>query len=311
MAYGPIKLGIAPIAWSNDDLPELGGDTTLETCLSEAKAAGFLGVEKGGKFPLNPEILGPILKEHGLVLCSGWFSGGLRYGSVDEEKKKIADQLHLFQALDVPLMVYAETTGTVQGQIDTPVADRPVMPDEEFGPYGEKLSAFADWLKAEGCPMSYHHHMGTVIEIEREIDLLVGATGPSVGLLLDTGHLTFAGGDVLGTTRRHGARINHVHCKDIRGDVLARLKAENWSFLKGVLEGVFTVPGDGMIDYVPFAKLLAEIGYKGWVVVEAEQDPIKANPFEMAKIGYAALTKAFGGAGFEMARGARGGPAVT
>jgi inosose dehydratase len=298
MTHGPIKLGIAPIAWSNDDLPELGGDTPLETCLREAKAAGFSGVEKGGKFHMDPKILGPILEEHGVVLCSGWFSGELRYGDVETEKKRIAEQLHLFLELGSPLMVYAETSGTVQNQIDVPVADRPVMPEDEFGPYGEKLTAFADWLKAEGCPMSYHHHMGTVIETEREVDLLMGATGSSVGLLLDTGHLTFAGGDVLGTTKRHGARINHVHCKDIRGEVLKRVRAENMSFLNGVLEGVFTVPGDGMIDYGPFAKLLAEIGYKGWVVVEAEQDPAKANPFEMAKIGHAALTKAFGDAGF-------------
>ncbi|MGI9436739.1 MAG: myo-inosose-2 dehydratase [Geminicoccaceae bacterium] len=298
MAHGPIKLGIAPIAWSNDDLPELGGETTLETCLSEAKAAGFSGVEKGGKFHNDPKVLGPIMAAHGVVLCSGWFSGALRHGTLDDEKRRIAEQLHLFQALDVPLMIYAETTGTVQGQIDTPVADRPVMPDDEFGSYGEKLTAFADWLKAEGCPMSYHHHMGTVIETEREVDRLMGATGASVGLLLDTGHLTFAGGDVLATTRRHGDRINHVHCKDIRGEVLARLKAGNWSFLKGVLEGVFTVPGDGMIDYGPFAELLAEIGYQGWAVVEAEQDPLKADPFEMAKVGHAALSQAFGDAGF-------------
>ncbi|MDH3662168.1 MAG: myo-inosose-2 dehydratase [Alphaproteobacteria bacterium] len=298
MAHGPIKLGIAPIAWSNDDLPELGGETTLETCLCEAKAAGFSGVEKGGKFHNDPKVLGPILQAQGLALCSGWFSGELRYGSVENEKKRIAEQLHLFLELGSPLMVYAETTGTVQNKIEIPVADRPVMPDQEFGPYGEKLTAFADWLEAQGCPMSYHHHMGTVIETEHEVDLLMGATGPSVGLLLDTGHLTFAGGDVLATTRRHGARINHVHCKDIRGDVLKRLRAENWSFLKGVLAGVFTVPGDGMIDYGPFAKLLAEIGYQGWVVVEAEQDPAKANPFEMAKIGHAALTQAFGAADF-------------
>jgi len=298
MAHGPIKLGIAPIAWSNDDLPELGGDTPLETCLSEAKTAGFSGVEKGGKFQNDPKVLGPILEEHGVVLCSGWFSGALRHGTVENEQKRIAEQLHLFLELDVPLMVYAETTGTVQNQIDVPVSRRPVMPDEDFGPYGDKLTAFADWLKAEGCPISYHHHMGTVIETEREVDLLISATGPSVGLLLDTGHLTFAGGDVLATTKRHAKRINHVHCKDIRGDVLKRVKAENWSFLKGVLEGVFTVPGDGMIDYGPFAKLLAEIGYQGWVVVEAEQDPAKANPLKMARIGHAALTKAFGDAGF-------------
>jgi len=300
MTCGPIKLGIAPIAWSNDDLPELGGETTLETCLAEAKKAGFSGVEKGGKFHSDPKILGPILEEHGVTLCSGWFSGGLRFGTIEEEKKNIAEQLHLFLELGSPVMVYAETTGTIQTEIDTPLADRPVMPDEEFAPYGEKLTAFADWLKAEGCPMSYHHHMGTVIETEREVDLLMAATGSSVGLLLDTGHLTFAGGDVLATTRRHGARINHVHCKDIRGDVLERLTVGNMSFLNCVLEGVFTVPGDGMIDYGPFAKLLADIGYAGWVVVEAEQDPAKANPLKMAQIGHDALTKAFSDADFSI-----------
>ena len=207
-------------------------------------------------------------------------------------------QLRLFQELGCPVMVYAETTGTVQNRIEVPLSGRPVMPDDEFGAYGEKLTAFADWLRAEGCPMSYHHHMGTVIETEREVDLLMAATGPSVGLLLDTGHLTFADGDVLATTRRHAARINHVHCKDIREGVLKTVKAEDWSFLNGVLEGVFTVPGDGMIDYGPFAALLGEIGYSGWVVVEAEQDPAKANPLEMARIGHEALTRAFGEAGF-------------
>ena len=172
------------------------------------------------------------------------------------------------------------------------------MPDEEFKRYGDKLTELAEWLQAEGCPMTFHHHMGTVVETEREVDLLMARTGDAVGLLFDTGHLTFAGGDVLATARRHGRRINHVHCKDIRAEVLARLKAENWSFLKGVIEGVFTVPGDGAIDFGAFAQVLAEIGYSGWVVVEAEQDPKKANPLEMARIGHKALTEAFGRAGF-------------
>jgi inosose dehydratase len=295
---GPIRLGIAPIGWSNDDLRGLGGDITLEQCLREARAAGYAGIEKGGKFPMDPKVLGPILKEHGLKLVTGWFSGELRHGSVEREKRRIAQQLALYQALDVPVMVYAETTGTLQAEVDAPVADRPRMPEEEFKRYGDKLTELAEWLRAEGCPMTFHHHMGTVVETEREIDLLMSRTGSAVGLLFDTGHLHFAGGDVLATARRHGKRINHVHCKDIRADVLARLKAENWSFLKGVVEGVFTVPGDGVIDYGPFAALLAEIGYRGWVVVEAEQDPAKANPLEMARIGHAALTKAFSDAGF-------------
>jgi inosose dehydratase len=298
MAAGPIRLGIAPIGWTNDDLPELGGDIPLERCLREARQAGYSGVEKGGKFPMDPAALKPILAEHELALVSGWFSGLLRRGSLEDEKRRVAKQLHLFLEMGCPVIVYAETTGTVQGLLDVPVADRPRMPAEDFKAYGERVTAFADWLAAEGCPMTFHHHMGTVVETEAEVDLLMANTGPSVGLLLDTGHLTFAGGDVLATTRRHGARINHVHCKDIRKDVLAQLRAENWSFLKGVLEGVFTVPGDGMIDYGPFAALLAEICYAGWVVVEAEQDPAKANPLEMAQIGHACLTGAFGAAGF-------------
>jgi inosose dehydratase len=295
---GPIRLGMAPIGWSNDDLPELGGDITLEQCLREARAAGYSGVEKGGKFPMDPKVLGPLLEEHGLKLITGWFSGELRHGDVEREKRRIAQQLALYQALDVPVMVYAETAGTVQAKIDVPVADRPRMPDEEFKRYGDRLTELAEWLRAEGCPMTFHHHMGTVVETEREVDMLMARTGDAVGLLFDTGHLHFAGGDVLRAVRRHGRRINHVHCKDIRAEVLARLKAENWSFLKGVVEGVFTVPGDGAIDFGACAKALAEIGYSGWVVVEAEQDPNKANPLEMAHIGHAALTEAFGQAGF-------------
>ncbi len=298
---GPIRLGIAPIGWSNNDLPELGGDISLEQCLSEAQAAGYSGVENGCKFPLEPKALRPILEAHGLDLITGWFSGELRRYSLDDERQRLARQLRLYQELNAPVLLYAETTDTVQNRIDRPLSERPVMSEDEFKRYGEKLTALADWLKAEGCPMTYHHHMGTVVETEPEIDLLMANTDVSVGLLIDVGHLTFAGGDVLATTSRHGARINHVHCKDIRADVLARLKAEHWSFLKGVIEGVFTVPGDGSIDFAPLASALAKIGYRGWVVVEAEQDPKQANPLEMARIGHRALTEAFTGAGFAIA----------
>ena len=297
-----IELGIAPIGWSNDDLPELGGDITLEQCLREAKEAGYAGVEKGGKFPMDPAVLGPILKQHGLKLVSGWFSGRLLELGIEEEKARIREQLELYQALGCPVMVYAETTGTVQGAIDTPVSRRPRLTPAEIRAYGTKLSQFAQFLEAEGCPMTYHHHMGTVIETEEEIDLLMENTDDDVGLLLDTGHLTFAGGNVVETTRRWGHRINHVHCKDIRADVLARLKAEDWSFLKGVLEGVFTVPGDGSIDFHPFFRILAQISYEGWVVVEAEQDPAVANPLAMAKTGMAELRAAIAAAGLEIAR---------
>ena len=295
-----IRLGIAPIGWSNDDLPELGGDITLEQCLREAKQAGYSGVEKGGKFPMDPKVLKPIMAEHGLELVSGWFSGRLLEVTVDEEKSRIKQQLELYQAMGCPVMVYAETVGTVQAQIDTPVSQRPKLKPDQIKRYGEKLTKFAEFLAAEHCPMSYHHHMGTVIEVEEEIDLLMEHTDKSVGLLLDTGHLTFAGGNVTETTERWGHRINHVHTKDIRMDVLKKLKAEGWSFLKGVLEGVFTVPGDGGIDFAAFMKSLKKIDYAGWVVIEAEQDPKKANPLKMAEIGMAALQEAAAGAGIEI-----------
>ncbi len=292
-----IRLGIAPIGWSNDDLPELGGDITLEQCLREARQAGYSGVEKGGKFPMDPKVLKPIMEDHQLDLVSGWFSGRLLEVTVDEEKSRIKQQLALYQAMGCPVMVYAETVGTVQGQIDTPVSQRPKLTPDQIKRYGEKLTKFAEFLAAEHCPMTFHHHMGTVIETETEVDILMEHTDKAVGLLLDTGHLTFAGGDVAATTERWGDRINHVHTKDIRADVLKRLKREDWSFLKGVLEGVFTVPGDGSIDFAAFMKSLKKIDYAGWVVIEAEQDPKKANPLKMAEIGMAALQEAAAGAG--------------
>ncbi len=295
-----VKLGVAPIAWSNDDLPELGGDTPLEVCLKESREAGFSGTESGGKFPMDPDFLGPILEEYDLRLVSGWFSGRLLEVSVEEEKDRLEQQLNTFKTLGAPVMVYAETSGSVQGRQQVPVSRRPRMAEEDFAGYGAKLTAIAEHLAERGVPMAYHHHMGTVIETEPEVDLLMRHTGQAVGLLVDTGHLTFAGGDILGVTRRHAARINHVHCKDVRADVLARVRSQDMSFLDGVLEGVFTVPGDGAIDFAAFASVLAEIGYSGWAVVEAEQDPEKANPFEYSRMGHDHLVDVFGQAGVEI-----------
>jgi inosose dehydratase len=297
-----IRLGINPIGWSNDDLPELGGEISLERCLAETRQAGYSGIEKGGKFPNDANELRLVLARHGLALVTGWFSGELRSRDIEDEKRRIAEHMGLLLAAGSELLVYAETTGTVQGDLDTPVADRPRMPEAEFPAYAEKLTRFAEWMKAEGIGMTYHHHMGTVIETEPEVDLLMRHSGEAVGLLLDTGHLTFAGGDVAATTRRWAGRINHVHCKNIRPMVLAEVHRNHWSFLKGVLEGVFTVPGDpeGCIDYRAFAKVLAEIGYSGWAVVEAEQDPKKAEPLKYATMGITELRAAFAGAGLEV-----------
>ena len=297
---GPLRFGVAPIAWSNSDLPQLGGDTTLETCLRESRKAGFSGTETGVKFPMDAGFLAPLLQKHKLALVSGWFSGELLRKTVKAEQARILAQMETFKALGAPVLVYAETTGTVQNKIDIPLSRRPRLPDEEFKEYGRKLTQLAEWMADFGVPMTYHHHMGTVIENQREIDLLMANTGKAVGLLLDTGHLRFAGGDIAETTRKHGRRINHVHCKDLRSDVLKVARQKDQSFLAAILDGVFTVPGDGFIDYHAFARLLFAIGYEGWVVVEAEQDPAKAPPLEYSRIGHRHLTSAFEAAGYRI-----------
>ncbi len=295
-----IQLAVAPIAWSNSDLPELGGETSLETCLRESREAGFTGTETGVKYPLDAEILGPLLKTHGLQLASGWFSGTLRECSVEQEFENLRQMLTTFKALNAPVVIYAETSGSVQSQQNIPVSQKPVMPDAEFPEYGRKLTEVADRMADFGVRMSYHHHMGTVIETEREIDLLMENTGTSVGLLIDTGHLGFANADTEAVTRRYGSRINHVHCKDIRQEIFKQVREKDLSFLDAVLEGVFTVPGDGFIDFENFAKVLAEIDYSGWVVVEAEQDPEKANPLEYSRMGYQHLSNVLHEAGLEI-----------
>ena len=295
-----IKLGVAPIAWSNNDMLELGGETSLETCLKETRKAGFTGTETGVKFPMDPAVLGPILKKHKLALVSGWFSGELLNSTVKAEQKRMMAQIDTYKALGAPAYVYAETTGTVQNRMEAPLSSRPRLPESEFPAYGRKLTELAEWMADYGVPMTYHHHMGTIIENQREIDLLMRHTGSAVGLLLDTGHLAFAGGDILETTRKHGRRINHVHCKDLRADELKAVRQQDKSFLRGVLDGVFTVPGDGFIDFHAFARALFDIEYEGWAVVEAEQDPAKAPPYEYSLMGRRHLTSAFEAAGFEI-----------
>jgi inosose dehydratase len=297
-----IRLGVAPIAWSNDDLPELGGDTPLETCLKESSAAGFGGTETGGKFPMDAAQLGPLLEAHGLRLVSGWFSGRLLEGSIEREKQRMERQLATFKALGAPVMVYAETTGSVQTQRQTPLSRRPRLSADAFKDYGVGLTALAEYMAERGVAMTYHHHMGTIVESDAEIDLLMAHTGDAVGLLIDTGHIAYAGGDYLAVTRRHARRINHVHCKDVRPDVLAQARARDLSFLDAVLAGVFTAPGDGGIDFAAFTRALADIGYNGWVVIEAEQDPVKAPPSKYVKMGHDHLARLFTAAGIAIER---------
>jgi inosose dehydratase len=298
------KLGIAPIAWSNDDLPQLGGDTPLTTCLAESHLAGFQGMETGGKFPKTSQELKPLLREFQLDLVSGWYSGTLLDNTVEEEINKSLPQMQLFRDCGAACLVYGETAGTIQNQQNVPLAQRRRLSDLQMREYGEKLNQFASFCRDYGVPVAFHHHMGTVIEDEHDINRLMAATTPDVGLLFDAGHLVFAGVDPMRILEKHGDRIIHVHTKDVREAVLRAIDRKRDSFLDAVLQGVYTVPGDGMIDFSAIINKLAHIGYQGWFVVEAEQDPAKAAPLEYARIGYTTLRSALDAAGYTLIEGA-------
>ena len=287
-----IRIGTNPIAWSNDDLPELGGATPLETCLSEARSAGYVGIELGNKFPRNANQLRPILAAHDLALVSGWYSGELVTRDADAELRAMRPHLDLLKAMGCKVLIFAETTGTVHGSQNVELSRRPVMAEAEWKPWAARLTRLAEAVAAEGLDLVVHHHMGTRIQTEAEIDRMMALTGPAVKLLLDTGHATWGGADPVALARRHRARIAHVHAKDVRPDVMAAANAGDWSFLNAVIAGVYTVPGDGMVN---FPAVFHELpGYDGWVVVEAEQDPAKANPLEYARLGYATVKAALG-----------------
>ena len=293
-----LKLGMSPISWSNDDLPQLGGETSLETCLRETRQAGYTGTELGGKFPKDQAALEKVLSEHDLKLVSGWYAGLLLNNNLENELERVTPQLELYAALAAPVLVYGETYATVQNRRHEPLVNKPVLPDSEFAAYGERLTGLAEHCARQGVALTFHHHMGSGVETERELDLTMAHTGDALGLLIDTGHLLFAGGDILAVIERYGHRINHVHAKDIRAEVLKAVDREQDSFLDCVLRGVFTVPGDGIIDYNRVLQALADQQYQGWIIVEAEQDPAKADPYEYACIGYQALKQAALTAGY-------------
>ena len=272
-------------------MPELGGDTSLEQCLSEASQAGFIGIESGGKFPKKSEELIPKLKEFNLSLCSGWYGANLRKNSIEEEKQSIEAQLKLFKECNAPCIVFAEVSGSIQGDPNRKLSTRPQMEKEEAEKYYNKISEMGKYLEDQGIPLAYHHHMGTVIETEEDTIRLLENTHESVKLTLDTGHMLFAKGESLKILNYFSERLIHMHCKDIRKEVLENSLKNDLSFRGAFLEGAFTVPGDGCIDYKPLFDVLKKINYSGWLVVEAEQDPAKANPLEYAKIGYNYLTQ--------------------
>jgi inosose dehydratase len=284
-----IRIGVNPLSWTNDDLPSLGGEVPLEQALREGKQIGFAGFELGNKFPREPEALRRLLAQHDLALVSGWYSGRLAHRSAQEEIDAVGPHLELLAKNGADAMVYGEVADSIQGAAQ-PLFKRPrFVTDAQWETYAERLNTFARYTLSQGVRLAYHHHMGAYIETPADVDRLMALTAPEVGLLFDSGHITLAGGNALETLDKHIARVCHVHCKDVRPAVMRMARNRDWTFLQSVLNGVFTVPGDGGIDFAPLIERLVRHGYRGWLVVEAEQDPIVAPSYSYADLGYRTL----------------------
>ena len=292
------KLGMSPIAWWNDDLVELSDDVSLEECLRQSRSAGFTGMEQGRRFPATAREMLPILRKADVTLCGGWFSGTLAVEDLSANQERIRPMIDLFREVGAPVIVYGEVGLSIQGDRSKPLAKKAVLSDDEMKAYARKVTAFGEWCAEQGMPLSYHHHMAAVVQFEPELDSFMNHSGEGIPLLLDAGHLAFAGGDVLRAIDKHHKRINHVHVKDIRDSVIGALDWEKQSFLDAVALGAFTVPGDGSLDFGAIVRRLADHGYEGWFVVEAEQDPRKNPPLKMAERGYAELMRVMNEAGY-------------
>lgn len=280
-----VKLGIAPIAWTNDDMPDLGKENTFEQCVSEMALAGFTGSEVGNKYPKDPEVLKKALELRGVEICNQWFSSFLITKPFEEVEKEFRAQLTFLKAMGSKIIGASEQSHSVQGQMETPVfGHKYVMNDEEWELLCTGLNKLGKIAKEEyGISLTFHHHMGTVVQTAEETARLMEGTDPEyVNLLFDSGHFAYCGEDPVAMVKKYVDRIKHVHLKDIRPDVVAKVKAEDMSFLAGVRAGAFTIPGDGCVDFDSIFKVLEEADYIGYMVVEAEQDPAKANPLEYA-----------------------------
>ncbi len=298
-----IRYGTSPIAWSNDDDRSLGADIPLERCLSEAAEIGFDGIEQGHKMPAEPDALKSALGAHGLAFISGWHSLNLLKNSVADEIAAIGPHLDLLCAMDCQVCIVCETSNAIHGRPDVPLAERPVLPADGWAAFGAGVEAVAEYCAARGLDLVYHHHMGTVVQDRADIDALMAVTGPATKLLLDTGHAHFAGVDPAALTRDYMGRVRHIHAKNVRRQIMARVGPEGMSFLQAVRAGVFTVPGDpeGAVDFDGVLAVARDGAYEGWLVIEAEQDPAVRDPKHYQAMGLEALKAAARRAGLDRA----------
>ena len=279
-----ISLGIAPIGWTNDDMPDLGKENTFQQTVSEMALAGFSGTEVGSHYPTDPVELKKALDLRGLTICNRWFSSFLISKPYEEPEEAFRKELAFLKAVGARRIGVSEQSYSTQGKLDQPILEgKYVMNDEEWKKLTEGLNKLGKIAKEEGMILTFHHHMGTVVQTEEEIDRFMAEVDPEyVFLLFDSGHCSFAGIDPEKVLKKYISRVRHIHLKDLRKAVVEESRKNHWSFLKSVREGCFTVPGDGDVDFAPLFKIIEESSYEGWVLVEAEQDPAKANPLEYA-----------------------------
>ncbi|MCL7406881.1 myo-inosose-2 dehydratase [Paradonghicola geojensis] len=288
-----IQFGTNPIAWANDDDQTIGANISTDRILEEAgRLIGFDGIENGHRWPNDPAELKARLGTYGLKFISGWYSTNLLVHSVADEIEAVQDHLAKLKHNDCKVCIVCETSNAIHGS-DKPVNDRPTLTSDEMTAFGAKLEEFAQYLADQGVTLVYHHHMGTIVESPEEIDAFMAATGPATHLLFDAGHCAFGGGDPVAVLTKHVGRVRHFHAKNIRPSITEKVRAEGLSFLQGVVQGAFTVPGDqeGGVDFKPLLQILADNNYDGWIVIEAEQDPEVRNPLLYQTLGLHTLKR--------------------
>lgn len=291
-----VPLGITPTLWWNDDFPLIDIGIPFEQCISEMALAGFQGCSVGHKYPTDPAVLKPALELRGLRVSEPWVS---TYFTITSMRKQTLQSFHqqmaFIKAMGGTDMVIAEFGQAVNPLPVALFANRPIFNRDQWAALFAGLEELGKIANDNGMRLCYHPHMGTGVMIQSDVDRLMENTKPElVHLLLDTGHLAFAGADPLAVTRTYGSRIKHIHLKDVRADVVARVREENLSFKDAIEAGVFTVPGDGSIDFVPIFEALAAAHFEGWLVIEAEQDPAKANPLTYATMARQYLRQTLG-----------------
>ncbi len=286
-----IRFGTNPIAWANDDDQTLGAHIPTEQILSEAHDIGFDGIENGHRWPEEPEALKTLLGSHGLAFVSGWYSLNLLDRSVEDEKKAIQPHLDKLKHNGCEVCIVCETSNSIQGSDTVGLNNKPVLPDDQWATFGAQVEEIGKYCADQGIKMVYHFHMGTIVQTPAEIDKLMASTGPNTYMLFDTGHCYFGGGNPAAVLEKYIDRVAHFHAKNVRSDVMNDVFTNNRTFMDGVRAGVFTVPGDmdGGVDFGPCLKLLAQANYSGWIVIEAEQDPVVRNPFEYQSLGLKTL----------------------